>query len=356
MRTQRVKPQSFRKGWGDYAVNRSHDAYVASERLAQFKDPETAHKRALLNRIELDFTGGSFTRRTHLFSQRMNLQKLKRLVPRALWPYLGAVRGVVRTLSVRTELQKKELLSQPTLTHRDREMLRNISSRIYYNDGMYHGDGVHYFKVGLSAIQCIDEALERAGLSAVRTILDFPCGSGRVMRFLRPRFPKARITACELATGPVHFCVRTFGAEPAYSSLNLEEVSLGKQFDLIWCGSLATHLNKDGIAALFRLFRRHLAPGGVMIFTTHGDFVARRMPTRDFDYGLATEQVERIGLDYPKSGYGFEDYPGEKDYGVSLTSPDWIRARIAEVGGLREVYFKERGWDDHQDVFGFVQE
>ena len=220
---------------------------------------------------------------------------------------------------------------------------------------MYHGDGAHYFKVGLSAIHCIDEVLARAGSKNVETILDFPCGSGRVMRFLRQRFPAARITACELATGPVQFCVRTFGAEPAFSSLNLDEVSLGKQFRLIWCGSLVTHLNEDGITALLRLFRRHLAPGGLMIFTTHGDFVARRIPTQDFDYGLLPEQTQRIGVDFPQTGYGFEDYPGEKDYGVSLTSPEWIRGRVLEVGGLSEVIFKERGWDDHQDVFGFVR-
>lgn len=286
----------------------------------------------------------------------MNLHRLKRLVPRSLWPYLGAVRRLVRTSPFRTQLQKKKLLSDSTLTERDRKLLRNVSSRIYYNDGMYHGDGAHYFKVGLSAIHCIEEALAAAGLKEVRTILDFPCGSGRVMRFLRHRFPEAKITACELAAGPVQFCVRTFNAEPAFSSLNLDEVSLGKTFDLIWCGSLVTHLNEHGIAGLFRLFRRHLAPGGMMIFTTHGDFVARRMPTRDFDYGLAEAQIDRIGQHYPKKGYGFEDYPGEKDYGVSLTSPDWIRMRIREVGGLREVFFKERGWDDHQDVFGFVAE
>jgi len=184
------------------------------------------------------------------FNQQMNLQKLKRLVPRAIWPYLGAVRRFVRTLPVRTELQKKKLLSDPTLTHRDREMLTNVSSRIYYNDGMYHGDGVHYFKVGLSAIHCIDEVMELTGSKDVETILDFPCGSGRVMRFLQQRFPEAKITACELTKGPVQFCVRTFGAEPAYSSLNLDEVSLGQQFDLIWCGSLATHLNEHGIPAL----------------------------------------------------------------------------------------------------------
>ena len=281
---------------------------------------------------------------------------LKGIVPRGLWPYLGATRRWLRTIPPQTQLQKRRLLSNSSLSDTERELLGKVSARIYYNDGMYHGDGVHYFKVGLSAIHCIDEALASARLKDPRTILDLPCGSGRVLRFLRRRFPEASITAAELETGPVEFCARTFGAEPAFSSLNLDEVSLGKTFDLIWCGSLVTHLNERGIVSLFRLFRRHLAPGGLMMVTTHGDFVARRIPTRDFDYGLTDEQIARIGVDYPSSGYRFEDYPGEKDYGVSLTSPEWIHARIRELGGLREVYFKERGWDDHQDVFGFVLE
>jgi SAM-dependent methyltransferase len=287
----------------------------------------------------------------------MNSAKaLKRVVPAPLWPYLGALRRFVRAIPSRTFFQKKKLLADPTLTEAERELLGKVSSRIYPGDGMYHGDGAHYFKVGLSAIGCINEALAQANLKDARTILDLPCGSGRVLRFLRQRFPEAEITACELESGPVQFCVRTFGAVPAFSSLNLDEVSLPKRFDLIWCGSLATHLNERGITSLLRLFQRQLAPGGLMLFTTHGDFVARRMPTRDFNYGLREEQINRIGMDYPKTGYGFEDYPGEQGYGVSLTSPEWIRARVSELEGLREIYFKERGWDNHQDVFGFVRE
>jgi SAM-dependent methyltransferase len=284
------------------------------------------------------------------------INALKRVVPRRLWPYLGNVRRWVRAIPPRPLLYKKRLLADPSLTPGERELLSKVSSRIYFRDGMYNEDGAHYYKVGLSAIHGIDEALARAGLSEVRTILDLPCGSGRVLRFLVHRFPDAEITACELASGAVEFCARTFGAQPAFSSLNLDEVSLGKEFDLIWCGSLVTHLNETGIAALLRLFQRHLAPRGLMVFTTHGDFVHRRLPTQDFDYGLTGEQIERFGIDYPKTGYGFEDYPGEKDYGVSLTSPEWIRARVRGLRGLREVYFQERGWDDHQDVFGFVRE
>jgi SAM-dependent methyltransferase len=286
----------------------------------------------------------------------IDVQTLKRVVPSALWPYLGAVRRWVRSVPPRPLIKKRRLLSDASLSEDERALLSKVSSRIYYNDGMYTGDGVHYFKVGLSAISCIEEALAGADLKTVRTILDLPCGSGRVLRFLAQRFPEAEITACELEREPVEFCVRTFGARPAYSSLNLDEVSLGKKFNLIWCGSLVTHLNEAGITALLRLFQRHLETGGLMIFTTHGDFVARRLPTRDFDYGLAEEQIDVIGADYPTTGYGFADYPGAKDYGVSLTAPEWIRAHVQKLGGLREVYFRERGWDDHQDVFGFVRE
>jgi SAM-dependent methyltransferase len=286
----------------------------------------------------------------------MNVQKLKRVVPRQLWPYLGAVRRWVRVVPPRPLLSKQRLLADPTLSGAERKLLSQVSSRIYYRDGMYNHDGVHYYRVGLLAIRCIDDVLAQANLKDVRRVLDFPCGGGRVLRFLAQRFPQAEITACELAPGAVEFCARTFDAVPALSSLNLEEVSLGKEFDLIWCGSLVTHLNESGITALLRLFQRHLVPGGLMIFTTHGDFVTRRIPSRDFDYGLTPEQIDRLGADYPATGYGFEDYPGEENYGVSLTSPEWIRARVRELGGLREVFFKERGWDDHQDVFGFVRE
>lgn len=281
---------------------------------------------------------------------------IKRFIPRPLWPYLGATFRRLRTLPPRTLLQKKRVLADSSLGDRERELLERTSSLIYYDDRMYTGDGAHYFRVGLSAIHCIDEAIERAKVQNLRDILDLPCGGGRVLRFLRTRFPAAEITACELGSGAVQFCACAFQAAPASSSRNLEEVSLGKRFDLIWCGSLATHLNERGMRDLFRLFHRHLRSGGLVTFTTHGDYVARRIPQREFDYMLNEEQTDRIGSAYRQTGYAFEEYVGEKGWGVSLTSPGWIRARMRELGGMREVYFSERGWDRHQDVFGFVRE
>ncbi len=284
-----------------------------------------------------------------------SVQKLKRVVPRTLWPYLGAVRRFVRSLPPRTRRQKERLVAEDaTLTAAERELLARAASRIHHDDGMYKGDGAHYYKVGLDAVRRIEEALARAGLGDVRKILDLPCGYGRVLRLLVRRFPDAEITACELERGAVEFCARQFGAKPAHSSADLDTLSLGERFDLIWCGSLATHLSERPLLALLRFFRRHLAPGGLLLFTTHGDFVARRLPTRDFDYGLADEQTDALVARYPGEGFAYADYPDRESYGISLASPAWVRARVAELGGLREVYFRERGWDEHQDVYGFV--
>lgn len=280
-------------------------------------------------------------------------EKLTRVIPRPLWPYLGALRRFVYSVPPRPYFEKKRLLLDLAIDPSDREVLSKVSSRIYFNDGMYYGAGADYFRVGLLALHCVNDVLETAGIREISTILDMACGGGRVLRFLRQRFPDAEITACELQSGPVQFCVRTFDAKRAISSVNLDEISIDRRFDLIWCGSLLTHLRESGIAALLRLFKRHLAPGGIVVFTTHGEPVARTIPAGTFDYGLTPEQKHRIGDAYAATGYGYEDYPYQTDYGISVTSPEWIRARVREVGGLREVLFKESGWNEHQDVFGF---
>jgi SAM-dependent methyltransferase len=280
------------------------------------------------------------------------IHKLKGLAPRRLHPYLGAVRRHLRTLPARTRGQKRRLLDDPALEAKERELLKQVETSISPGDGMYTGDGAHYYKVGLSAIRAIEEAIIAAQLGSVSRILDLPCGHGRVLRFLVRRFPQAEITASDLDRKGVDFCADVFGTEAIYSAQNLDRFSLRGQFDLIWCGSLVTHLNDAGIRALLAFFVRHLAPEGLLIFTAHGERVIQRMRNQEFDYGIGPEISGSIIESYRGEGFGFAGYPGASAYGVSLTSPGWIRRATADVG-LEEVYFRARGWDDHQDVYGF---
>jgi len=286
----------------------------------------------------------------------MNTPQLKELLPRGVRRRLGAARRWLRARPARTEAQKQRLVAANSLAAAERALLAEVESRISYEDGMYKGDGAHYFRVGLDAIRCIEAALAAAHLTAVKNILDFPCGYGRVLRFLVRRFPEARVTACELLPDAVRFCAETFKVVPAQSTYELDTLTLGARYDLIWCGSLATHLDARRTRALLRFFARHLAPGGLLLFTTHGEYVAGRVFDMADFYGLCRADTPALIEAYRQTGHGYLDYPEQPGYGVSLSAPAWVRAEAQEVGTLREVYFRARGWDEHQDVFGFVKE
>lgn len=227
---------------------------------------------------------------------------------------------------------------------------------------MYAGDGDHYFRVGLSAIHCIDEGLSQARIQP-RKILDLPCGGGRVLRFLAARFPEAELTVCDLQHDMVDFCARQFGGRAVYSKENLSELSFDDRFDLIWCGSLATHLDAAKIREMLELFDRSLSPAGLVVFTTHGDQAIRMMRDRNMNYGVSREAIRKLVDSYQQTGYGFALYPNVSEYGVSpaaggygvsATAPEWIRSQIRDMERWNEVYFSAHGWDNHQDVFGFV--
>ncbi|HEX8069172.1 MAG TPA: class I SAM-dependent methyltransferase [Pyrinomonadaceae bacterium] len=286
----------------------------------------------------------------------MNSRPLKELLPRGVRRRLGAARRWLRARPRRTRRQKEALLAAGGLSAAERTLLDGVESRIHYDDGMYKGDGAHYFKVGLDAVRCIEEALAAARLIEPRAILDLPCGYGRVLRFLGARFPAARVTACELMPEAVRFCAETFGAIPAQSAYDFDALTLDVRYDLIWCGSLVTHLDAARTGALLRFFARTLAPGGLLLFTTHGEFVAGRVQAMHEFYGLNPADIPALVASFRETGHGYLDYPEGPGYGVSLTAPDWLRARAREIGDLREVYFRAQGWDRHQDVFGFVKQ
>src|SRR5690242_3904134 len=117
----------------------------------------------------------------------MNVTELTAFVPRRLRRPLGVTRRWFRARPSRTLRQKLQLLKSNSLKPNEIDLLSRVASRISPDDGMYAGDGEHYFRVGLSAVECIDEALINARIESVRNILDMPCGFGRVLRFLSQR-------------------------------------------------------------------------------------------------------------------------------------------------------------------------
>jgi trans-aconitate methyltransferase len=222
---------------------------------------------------------------------------------------------------------------------------------------MFDGDLQSYFLVGLSGLRAVENVLKQWPSLTVKTILDLPCGCGRVGRFLTARFPESQITACDLMTEGVDFCAKQLGMIPAYSQPNLEEIAFGQKYDLIWCGSLVTHLKSTDILGLLRLFERHLADNGVVIFTTHGDFVAE-LVNAGHHSNVASEAAKKAVELYWLNGVAFVPSLGTKEadqYGFSITSPTWVRSQCESSRSWKEIFFQGQGWNNHQDVFGYAK-
>ena len=176
-----------------------------------------------------------------------------------------------------------------------------------------------------------------------------------MLRVLKAAFPEAALTACDLDPSAVAFCARAFGAASVTSSSRLSEVRVDGSFDLVWSGSLLTHVDQSAWRDALSLFGSLLTDDGVLVFSTAGRSSARMLRAEDVDYGLQPDQVESLLDQYDRSGFAYVDYPRQKGYGISLATPAWVAEAVEAGGGLRLLSHEERGWDTHQDVVAAVR-
>jgi SAM-dependent methyltransferase len=223
--------------------------------------------------------------------------------------------------------------------------LPNMVTAIAPKDAMFDGSTEHYIAVGLSALRALDAAL--VGAPAPKRILDLPCGHGRVTRLLRARFPDAAITCSDIDQDGVAFTAEQFQAKGVHSNGDFKGLDLGGKFDLIWVGSLLTHLSELMARQMLDCLVRHMAPGAILVMSSHGKWVEERL--RSWDYGLGKRRARAVLTEYERTGYGYRDYPGGRGYGISLIDKGWIEQAL-DGSPLRLASYVERGWDDHQDI------
>jgi SAM-dependent methyltransferase len=215
----------------------------------------------------------------------------------------------------------------------------------------------HYFAVGAGALRIIVDALVVGGRPAPATILDYPCGSGRVTRHLQAVFPNASVTAADLYEPHVEFCRTRLGVEGVVAPEDVDTFEFEHRFDLVFCGSLLTHLPRRRAVSVLRLIARSLTPGGIAVVTTHG----RRsdvLQEHHFKY-VDDRRYRRAQRAAVATGFGYVGYEGgfrsahfgkQRRYGVALTRPSWTVRQLLRLDGVRVAGYHEMGWDAHQDV------
>ena len=172
------------------------------------------------------------------------------------------------------------------------------STLIAPDDDMCCGDADHYFRVGREALAFVRDARMMTGGDHVGAILDLPCGYGRVARWLRGGFPGARLTVSDTNASGVAFCVEHFGATGVVAQLDgAHWALLPDAYDVIWCGSLLTHLDRD---RWVDHRRRWVTARGVVVFTTHGTQSWRWLQSGDAESARAcAPRLRRTGSATP---------------------------------------------------------
>lgn len=208
-----------------------------------------------------------------------------------------------------------------------------------------------YFFHGKSAMRLILGTLALLGRdrAEIDSILDFACGHGRVTRFFNSCFPQATLVVSDIDQAGVQFCAETFQAEPHISSANVESIDFGRKFDLIWVGSLMTHVDIPDWYRLLDLWQRSLNPNGILIFTYASAYVRYLAKGGEFA-NLNKAHLARALQSYDESGFGYMPYRPGANFGQTFASEQWVANFMTRFPELRTVVHFERGWGARQNV------
>ena len=189
-----------------------------------------------------------------------------------------------------------------------------------------------------------------AKLQEIRTVLDFGCGHGRTARHLPLLFPAATLLFSDIDESAWQFCARQFPrARGIPSHEDFAQVDLPTNIDVIFVGSVFTHLDWHRSRALWHKLFDALSPAGVLIPTFRGSACYRLM-VRDADTLNYKGYYDPMINNYLTTGFGYQDYKNFTAWGQNLASIGRITDLAADQERARLVGYKEAGWAGVHDV------
>jgi SAM-dependent methyltransferase len=229
---------------------------------------------------------------------------------------------------------------------------RTIDQTLHPHDHMCNtavNGRTDYEAVGRSAMQIIASALISGPSYHVTRIMDFGCGHGRVARHLRSFFPNAELFFSDIDPTCPEFCSRQFGGRSVPSSENFGSLKLPDDLDMIWVGSVFTHLDYGRMVSLFDTLAGALRMRGTLVATFRGAFMYRKMKA---EKDPEQQRKWKSLLDqYEAGGIGYASYNSDKpDWGLSLSSVECVIGMSRRHPRLRLINYTEVGWAAVQDV------
>ncbi len=242
---------------------------------------------------------------------------------------------------------KRFFSPNPTFLHIEPLINKTIAAKdslypIYKKD---HAED-NYFASGLRQLASFDYLLHKNSgrrLAECRSIVDFACHYGRVLRCLRAALPNTKLYACDIDREAVDFCVKEFDCLPLYCSWDVQEMIIRETHDFIYCISLLTHTRKEYFSQVIRLWEKMLQPGGLLLFTFLGEDYIGQWSSGKLDHYLPSRvdplTLQRKVAEFQKSGHTFygytTGYSDIDDYGIGFINKELIENEIQSHAGLK---------------------
>jgi SAM-dependent methyltransferase len=180
-----------------------------------------------------------------------------------------------------------------------------------------------YFSGGRSDAHAVLRVADQLGLSLEdATVLEFASGYGRVTRHLKGLVPQSsNLIASDIHEDACGFIASEIGVKAEPSATSPAGLNISGNVNFLFALSLFSHLPERTFGPwLYALYDR-VAPGGYLLFTTHGEFARHKVPE------FFTENFDEA------KGFGFRPESDQQDldstdYGTAVVSIPYVANAI----------------------------
>ncbi|SFQ18844.1 class I SAM-dependent methyltransferase [Parafilimonas terrae] len=206
---------------------------------------------------------------------------------------------------------------------------------------------IEYITSGAHMMNILMNIAKQTGKPFYKTkaFLDFASGYGRLTRYTSELINPKQIWISDIKQGAVEFQVEKFGVNGILSSEDPDAFHLTKQFDLIFVGSLFSHLPDETFGRWLQRIYDLLNDDGLLIFTVHDQSLKENLflQKQNIVFVPVSEEVNLLSKD--------GCLPGTQ-YGMTYVSEDYVNAQIQNLKPKPMQYrrFKKGMWE-LQDLY-----
>lgn len=208
-----------------------------------------------------------------------------------------------------------------------------------------------YYQRGYMGLEILAEECARARLHP-SAILDFGCGHGCVARMLKAFYPGSQIVGMDVNPGWLNWCRDVLKIETALSAKTILALSLDEErYDLIWAGSVFSHISEKTAIHLLKEFKKALRPKGIAVFSTAGQVMRNGYGPGKIAH-LDESDILQMMAAFDDGGYGYADKNTDtyKEWGHSIVPYQWYLEQSISLG-MPMCGFLEGGWARIQDIY-----